>query len=217
MARRSVQNEVKRALLGEEELFESQYLYLLPMLRCSKVLTPMHKSGLMRLGRDQSHHPAVRAEALISLILFPLKDKDFGRIKRQYQKETSPLVKKTILALFLKARDQIKKPMFAETILDPEEEINRYRKYIWALMNSPRHCQPILKILKTMEKDPSRLLASLHGALQSHNIETLKQVKAIARNRAKSLISEIARQAYKKVADDAGLMIEDKTRSKDKK
>ena len=50
MGRKSVRTGVESALLGEEELFDAQYLYLLPMFRSSVVLNLKHKSPLMRLG-----------------------------------------------------------------------------------------------------------------------------------------------------------------------
>jgi len=214
MGRKSVQNEVRKALLEEEELFDTQYLYLLPMLRESKAFEKKHKWGIMRLSCDRDRHPAVRAEALLSLILFPLNDNDFRRIRGQYFKETSPTIKKACLALFLKARDNIKRPMFAETIQDPEEETNRYRKYIWALMNSPKHGQPVLAVLKKVEKDPARLLASLYGALQSRNLEILRQVAAIAKARTKSPVSTVAHEAFSQVSIDAELMVKELSRPK---
>ena len=50
MRRKSVRAGVEGAPLGEEELFDAQYLYLLPMFRSSTVLHLKHKSPLMRLG-----------------------------------------------------------------------------------------------------------------------------------------------------------------------
>jgi hypothetical protein len=126
MRRKSVRAGVESALLGEEELFDAQYLYLLPMFRSSSVLSPKHKPRLMRLGCGGAYHPAVRAEALVSLALFPLDIGDFRRLHRCYFKETRPTVKKTILALFLKAPGRIKAGMFAATIQEPDEETNRF-------------------------------------------------------------------------------------------
>ena len=183
MRRKSVRAGVESALLGEEELFDAQYLYLLPMFRSSSVLSPKHKPRLMRLGCGGAYHPAVRAEALLSLALFPLDDGDFKRLYRCYFKETRPTVKKTILALFLKAPDRIKAGMFAATIQEPDEEINRFRKYVWALANDVTLSQRTLAVLRRVEKDPARLLVSLHGALQSKNSETLKLVAQIADER----------------------------------
>ena len=87
MGRKSVRAGVESALLGEEELFDAQYLYLLPMFRSSAVLNLKHKSPLMRLGCGGAYHWAVRAEAFLSLILFPLDDRDFKKLRRRYFKE----------------------------------------------------------------------------------------------------------------------------------
>ncbi len=209
MGREPVRAGVEAALLGGEELFDAQYLYLLPMFRSSSVLRPKHKSRLMRLGCGGAFHWAVRAEALLSLMLFPLDNRDFKRLKRRYSNEPSSTVRKTILALFLKAPDRVKKPMFSETILEPEEEINRFRKYAWALMSSPSLGQPSLAALKRVEKDPARLLASLHGALQSHNPETLKLVLQIADDRLRVPPSQLARTAFEEVTASAKRMIDD--------
>jgi hypothetical protein len=214
MGRKSVQAEVERALLGEEELFDTQYLYLLPMFRGSIVLNAKHKSRLMRLGCGGAYHWAVRAEALLSLILFPLEESDFKKLYRRYFKETSPAVKKTILSVFLKAPDRVKRPMFFATIQEPEEETNRFRKYIWALTNSAKLGQPSLAALKRIEKDPARLLAALHGALQSRNPETLRLVGLIASDRLKTPPSELARRAFAQVSSDAKRMIEGRSSAK---
>src|SRR5205823_9264929 len=135
--RKSVRAGVQSALLGEEELFDTQYLYLLPMFRSSPVISPQHRPPLMRLGCGDAYHPAVRAEALVSLALFTLDVADFRRLYRCYSKNPRPTVKKTILALFLKAPGHIKNRMFAATIQEPDEETNRFRKYLWALANDP--------------------------------------------------------------------------------
>ena len=108
MRRRSVRAGVESALLGEEELFDAQYLYLLPMFRGSSVISPKHKTQLMRLGCRGAYHPAVRAEAFLSLALFTLEVRDFNRLCRCYAKDSHPTVKKTILALFLKASGHIR-------------------------------------------------------------------------------------------------------------
>ena len=209
MGRKSVRAGVESALLGEEELFDAQYLYLLPMFRSSAVLDLKHKSQLMRLGCGGAYHWAVRAEAFLSLILFPLDDHDFQKIRRRYLKETSPTVKKTILTLFLKARDRVKKQMFVATIQEPEEETNRFRKYIWALTYSAELGRPSLAALNRVEKDPARLLATLLGALQSRDIETLRMVGRIADDHLKSPSSELAHRAFAQVSSDAKRMIDD--------
>ncbi len=209
MGRKSVRAGVESALLGEEELFDAQYLYLLPMFRSSVVLNLKHKNPLMRLGCGGAYHWAVRAEAFLSLILFTLDERDFKKLHRHYFKETSPAVKKTILTLFLKARDRVKKPMFSATIQEPEEETNRFRKYIWALTNSAKLGQQSLAALRRIEKDPARLLATLLGALQSRNVETLRLVARIADGHLKVPQAELARHAFAKVSSDAKYMIEE--------
>jgi hypothetical protein len=209
IGRKSVRAGVESALLGEEELFDAQYLYLLPMFRSSTVLNPKHKNPLMRLGCGGAYHWAVRAEAFLSLILFPLDDRDFKKLRRQYFKETSPAVKKVILTLFLKARDRVKKPMFSATIQEPEEETNRFRKYIWALTHNAKLGHPSLAALRRAEKDPARMLSTLHGALQSRNPETLRQAAVIADERLKSRVSKLAGQAFIQVSTDAKRTIEE--------
>jgi hypothetical protein len=208
MGLKLVRGGVESALLGEEELFDAQYLYLLPMFRSSTVLHLKHKSPLMRLGCGGAYHWAVRAEAFLSLILFPLDDRDFKKLRRRYFTETSPAVKKTILTLFLKARARVKKQMFAATIQEPEEETNRFRKYIWALTYSVKLGQPSLAALKQIEKDPARLLATLLGALQSRNIETLRLVGRIADDHLNAPSSELTRHAFTQISNDAKRMIE---------
>lgn len=208
MSRKMVREGVEGALLGEEELFDTQYLYLFPMLRGSVALAPKHRAGLMRLGCGGAYHWAVRAEALLSLMLYRLEDHDFKRLQRSYFKETCCAVRKTILALFLKAPDRIKRPMFAGTILEPDQETNRFRKYIWALANSPELGQQTLAMLGRIENDPARLLAALYGALQSRNTETLRQVAEVADERAKSQVSRLASQAFIQVSADAKRMID---------
>lgn len=209
MGHKSVRAGVESALLGEEELFDAQYLYLLPMFRSSAAVNLKHKSPLMRLACGGAYHWAVRAEAFLSLILFPLDNSDFKKLRRCYFTETSPAVKKTILTLFLKARDPDMKRMYAATIQEPEEETNRFRKYIWSLTNSAKLGQPSLAALNRIEKDPARLLASLLGAIRSQNIETLRLIGRIADNHLKAQPSELARRAFAQVSSDAKRMIED--------
>jgi len=209
MRRKLVRMGVESALLGEEELFDAQYLYLLPMFRSSSVVRSKHKRSLMRLGCGDVYHPAVRAEALLSLALFTLEVGDFRRLYRCYSKDPRPTVKKTILALFLKAPGHIKNRMFAATIQEPDEETNRFRKYIWALAHHPTLSQRTLAVLGRIEKDPARLLVSLRGALQSKNLETLKLVAQIADQRLSDAPSELARDAFKQISTDAKLMIAD--------
>jgi hypothetical protein len=209
MRRKSVRAGVEGALLGEEELFDAQYLYLLPMFRSSSVLSAKHRPPLMRLGCAGAYHPAVRAEALLSLALFTLDDGDFKRLYRCYAKDPRPTVKKTILALFLKAPGRIRAGMFAATIQEPDEETNRFRKYIWALANDATLSQRTLAVLRRVEKDPARLLVSLRSALQSKNVETLRLVAQIANERLRDAPSELARGAFKQISIDASSMISD--------
>jgi hypothetical protein len=209
MHRKSVRAGVESALLGEEELFDAQYLYLLPMFRSSSVLSPKHRRRLMRLGCGAAYHPAVRAEALLSLALFTLDVGDFKGLYRCYSKDPGPTVKKTILALFLKAPGRIRARMFAATIQEPDEETNRFRKYIWALAYDVTLSQRTLAVLRRVEKDPARLVVSLHSALQSKNLETLKLVAQIADERLRDTPSELARGAFKQISTDAKLMIAD--------
>jgi hypothetical protein len=215
MGRKSVQAGVEKALLGEEELFDAQYLYLLPMFRSSGVLSSKHKSPLIRLGCGGAYHWAVRAESLLSLMLFPFNDRDFKMLRARYLKETSPAVKKTILALFVKAPGRVKNSMFSETIQEPQEEINRFRKYLWSLTFSPALGQASLAALGRHERDPARLLASLHGALQSRNSDTLKQVQQIADERIQMAgQSELARLAFEQISTDANRMVKHLAKAK---
>lgn len=214
MGRKSVRAGVESALLGEEELFDAQYLYLLPMFRSTAALNLKHKSPLMRLACGGAYHWAVRAEAFLSLILFPLDNSDFKKLRRRYFTESSPAVKKTILTLFLKARDHDMKSMYAATIQEPDEETNRFRKYIWALINNAKLGQQSLAALKRIDKDPARLLASLLGAIRSRNIETLRLIGRIADNHLKTQPSELTRRAFAQVTSDATRMIDDLSSAK---
>jgi hypothetical protein len=208
MGRKRIREAIGVALLGEEELFDTQYLYLLPMLRGSVALDSQHRTGLVRLGCGGAYHWAVRAEALLSLILYRLDDRDFKLLTQRYFKEASPTVRKTILALFLKAPDRVKNPMFAATIQEPDQEINRFRKYLWALSHNHKLAQHTLAVHNRIERDPARLLAALYGALQSRNIETSRQTAEIAEERARSGISNVASQSFSQVSAEARRMIE---------
>jgi hypothetical protein len=104
--------------------------------------------------------------------------------------------------------------MFAATIQEPDEETNRFRKYVWALANDVTLSQRTLAVLRRVEKDPARLLVSLHGALQSKNLETLKLVAQIADERLDDTPSELARSAFKQISTDAKLMITDLAKPK---
>jgi hypothetical protein len=53
------------------------------------------------------------------------------------------------------------------------------------------------------------MLSTLHGALQSRNPETLRQVEVIADERLKSRVSKLAGQAFTQVSTDAKRMIEE--------
>lgn len=216
MHRNTVRIGVERALLGEEELFDAQYFYLLPLFRASCVLAAKHKVPLMRLACGGTYHPTVKAEAVLTLALYPLEVQDFQRLQRRYFRESDPTIKKAILAVFLRAPDRIKRPMFAATIQEPEEETNRFRKYVWALANDAEASQKTLAVLRRIEKDPARLLVALNGALQSRNVETLKIAAQIADERASertSGISHIAREAFGRISSDAKKMIASRTKS----
>ena len=176
------------------------------MFRNSPALNSSHKAQLMRLGCNRSFHPAVRAEALLCLAPFPLDVPDYKRLLRCYFGESLPPVKKTILSLFLKAPDRIKKDMFSATIQEPDEETNRFRKYLWALANNVTLNQRTLAVLRRVEKDPARMLISLYGALQSTNPETLKCVERIAKERCNSATSQIVSHAFERVSADAVAM-----------
>jgi hypothetical protein len=168
----------------------------------------------MRLACGGAYHWAVRAEAFLCITLFPLSKNDFEKLRRCYFKETSPTVKKTLLSLFLKAPGTVRNRMFSATIQEPEEETNRFRKYIWALTNDAKLGQPSIAALNRYEKDHARVLANLHGAMLSRNIETLHLVLKIANLRLKVTRSELAHHAFTKVSNDAKLMIESLTSKK---
>ena len=140
---------------------------------------------------------------LLTLISFPLEEQHFRQLRKLYDRESSPYVKKVILALFLRAPLKVKQPMFKETITEPEEETNRFRKFLWSLGNSPEHCKPSLKIIEKAEDDPARLLATLHGALQSRDLNVLRQVKQIAVTRATDATSGLSRLSFNGVAKTA--------------
>lgn len=125
-------------------------------------------------------------------------------------------MKKVILALFLKASFTIKQSIFKATITEPDEETNRFRKFLWALQNSPEHTNPILKIIGNREKDPARLLIPLHGALQSSNLSVLRQVKKIAEANAKQAASAVSRQAFEQVLQSADFKLANLTKGKGK-
>jgi reverse transcriptase-like protein len=202
MARQDVQQSVSEAVFGDGELFDTQYLSLIPLLRQSETLTVKHRSKLLKIGRGELHW-AARAEALLTLMLLPLEEQHFRQLRKLYNRESSPYVKKVILALFLKAPLKIKQPVFKETITEPEEETNRFRKFIWSLGNSSEHCKPALKTIGKIEHDPARLLVSLHGALQSRDMNVLRQVKNIADTQAKEAKAKLSRQSFTEIAKSA--------------
>lgn len=216
MKRKNVREGINEALFGDGELFDTQYLYLLSILRQSKALALDHRSKLFALGRRKGIHWASRAEAMLSLILFTLEKGHYKQLRELYDQESSAYVKKVVLALFLKAPSTIKQSIFKETITEPDEEINRFRKFLWALQNSPKHANPTLKIIGNREKDPARLLVSLYGALQSSNSSILRQVKKIAQTNAEQAVSAISRQAFKQVLQSADSKIEDLIKGKGK-
>ena len=101
---KQVRSELDRALFSDQRLFDTQYLFLLPLLRQSRALKETHRPMLLALGRCPDVHWHVRAEALLTLMMFPLTDSDFRKLKKLYDRENSTCVKKVILSLFLKAR-----------------------------------------------------------------------------------------------------------------
>jgi len=202
MDRPDVQQAVRNAVFGNGELFDTQYLSLIPLFRRSEALTIKHRSKLLKIGRSELHW-AARAEALLTLMLLPLEEQHFRQLRRLYNRESFPYVKKVILALFLKAPLKISQPVFKETITEPEEETNRFRKFVWSLGNSPELCQPALKAIGEIEQDPARLLVSLHGALQSRNLNVLRQVKRIAEKQVKGATTGLSRVSFIEVRDIA--------------
>jgi hypothetical protein len=146
MDRAEVQQAINQALFDNGELFDTQYLSVFPLYRRSRALSVKHRSKLLQLGRGDLHW-AARAEALLTLMLLPLEEQHFRQLRKLYFRESSPYVKKVILALFLKASRKIKQPVFEETITEPEEETNRFRKFLWSLGHSAEICKPTLKTI----------------------------------------------------------------------
>jgi hypothetical protein len=173
MDRADVQQSVSQAVFGNGELFDTQYLTLLPLFRQSEALTVKHSSKLLKMGRGELHW-AARGEALLTLMLLPLAEQHFRQLRKLYLRESSPYVKKVILALYLKAPHKVKQQFFKETITEPEEETNRFRKFIWSLSNNSEHCKPALKTVGKVERDAARLLVSLYGALASRDLKILR-------------------------------------------
>jgi hypothetical protein len=214
--RDDVRQMLNKALFGDGELFDTQYLSLLPLLRQSGAIAMDHRTRLLRLTRRELHW-AAKAEALLTLMIFPLEEKHFEQLRRAYDREASPYVKKVILALFLKAPFWVKQRAFKETITEPEEETNRLRKFLWSMGNNPEKCKPTLKTVGKVERDPARLLVSLHGALQSPDTNVLRQVKQIADVRAASAASELARLSFAAVAKAAQAKLAGVTKQKPKR
>jgi hypothetical protein len=202
MDRTDVQQAINQAVFGDAELFDTQYLSLLPLFRQSKALTIKHRAKLLKLGRGDLHW-AARAEALLTLMLLPLQEQHFRQLRKLYLRESSPYVKKVILALFLKAPHKIRQPVFEETITEPEEETNRFRKFLWALGHSPELCKPTLKAIGKIENDPARLLVSLYGALESRDLNVLRQVTQVANKRAQEATTHFAQQFLGEIASSA--------------
>src|SRR5439155_22978445 len=205
-----------KALFGDGELFDTQYLYLVPLLRQTEALAHNDRPKLLALGRRKELHWAARAEAIITLMLFPLEEAHYKRLRLLYEQESSTYVKKAILALYLKAPFATKQSVMKATITEPEEETNRFRKFLWALANSPEHAKPSLKIIGNREKDPARLLVSLHGALQSSDLNVLRQVRQIAQTDAKQATSAASRQAFEQVLQHADSKLANLTKGKAK-
>jgi hypothetical protein len=213
--RPDVQQAMDRAIFGNEELFDTQYLSLLPMFRQSKSLTIVHRAKLLKLARGDLHW-AARAEALLTLMLLPLEEPHFRQLRNLYLRERSPYVKKVILGLFLKAPYKIKQPMFQETITEPEEETNRFRKFLWSLAHSQEVCKPTLKTLAKIEHDPARLLVPLHGGLQSNDLNVLRQVMQMAEKNSHGSVSPLAQQSFGEIALAAQRRILAVTKAKNK-
>jgi len=215
IAKKQVHEAIHKALFGDDELFDTQYLSLLPMFRQSEALSPKHLSKLFTLSRRNGLHWAVRAEAIVTLMLFPLKEEHYKRLRTLYDHESSAYVKKAILALFLKAPFDTKQSLMKATITESEEETNRFRKFLWALQHSPnKHANPMLRIIGNREKDPARLLIPLHGALQSSNLSVLQQVKKIAKINVRQAASVMSRQAFKLLYQSADSKFANLTNSK---
>ncbi len=195
MDRADVQLAINQALFGNGELFDTQYLSLLPLFRQSKALTMQHRAKLIKIGRSDLHW-AARAEALLTLMLLPLEEQHFRQLRKLYLRESSPYVKKVVLAVFLKAPHKIKQSVFEETITEPEEETNRFRKFLWSLGHSAESCKPTLKTIGRIESDAARLLVSLHGALQSHDLNVLRQVEQISKKYSEEATNQFARQSF---------------------
>lgn len=202
MDRTDVQQAINQALFGNGELFETQYLSLLPLYRQSKALSVKHRAKLLKIGRGELHW-AARAEALLTLMLLPLEEQHFRQLRKLYLRESSPYVKKVILALFLKAPRKISRPLFEETITEPEEETNRFRKFIWSLGHRPEICKPTIKTIGKIERDPARLIVSLHGALQSPDLNVLRQVEQIAGTHSQEATTQLAKQSFAEIATSA--------------
>jgi hypothetical protein len=200
--RDDVRQTLNKALFSDGDLFDTQYLSLLPLLRQSGAIALDHRTRILRLARHGLHWAAT-AEALLTLMLFPLEEKHFEQLRKAYDREASPYVKKVILALFLKAPFKVKQRAFKETITEPEEETNRVRKFLWSLGNNPEKCKPVLKTIGKVERDPARLLVSLHGALQSRDSNVLRQVRQIADIKEADAASELARRSFAVVAESA--------------
>lgn len=215
MERQDVQQAINQAVFGNEELFDTQYLSLLPLFRGSKALTIKHRTKLLKIGRGELHW-AARAEALLTLMLLPLEEQHFRQLRKLYFRESSPYVKKVILALFLKAPLKIKQAIFQETITEPEEETNRFRKFIWSLGHSPEHCKPTLKTLGGIERDPARLLVSLHGSLESRDLNVLRQITKIADKNLQCAATKFAQQSFGEIKASAQRKIEHLSKSKNK-
>lgn len=205
--RKRIQRHLLEMVFGVDELFPTQYLYLLPFLRQCNAFEQKHKRYLLKLGCNSKLHEAVRSEALLCLAMFMLTDSDFRRLKKLYDKSYSPIIKKVILAIFLKARDTIKAPMFEETIYEMDEPTNRFRKYIWAIAYSKSRSMPVLKKVFQIEKDPARLIIALQAALQSRYANTLENLMGMAKKAAQKSETHLAKAVFEKINNDAQMML----------
>jgi hypothetical protein len=212
---KKVADALDKALFGDGELFDTQYLSLIPLFRQSSAINEKHCSKFLRIGRRNDLHWAARAEAFLSLMLFPLQENHFKMLRKIYDRESSPYVKKVILAVFQKAQFGVKQSMLRATITEPEEETNRFRKYLWSLVNNPEHSTRALKVISKTEQDPARLLVCLYCSVQSEDANTLRQVKQTADKHSKLAASVLLERAFIQVFKRAEARIEFLKKQKD--
>lgn len=196
-------------VLLNHEIFDSQYLSLLPFVRRSVGLSVGHKKFFWNVALNMDLHWSVRSEAFLSLAVFSLSDSECKRLIRRYDNETSPFIQKAILAIMLQAKDRLKRPFLEETIFETDYLVNRFRKYLWALVNSNQLSVPTLLKLAEIEKDPAKICVALQAALQSSNKEILKTVREIATQKEKMASSNVACARFGRIKKDSILMLND--------